>query len=159
VRQFPTLILAGVVLGGIVTIGCTRPEPAPVPHSTNAPKDAQHAGITEPHGDHSPHQGGVVLMSGDVHYEVVMRPSGKYEVWFTDAVRTELPASIASNVRVQVTRPAGPMESIPLAIDDAGESWVGQGQPVSGDGVMVKVSYDLKGEPSEVEMPFVAATR
>jgi len=158
VRQFPIFILAGVVLGGLVTIGCSKPEPAPAPQST-APKDAQHAGITEPHGDHSPHQGGVVLMSGDVHYEVVMRSSGKYEVWFTDAVRTELPASIASNVRVQVTRPAGPMESIPLAIDDAGESWVGQGQPVVGDGVMVKVSYDLKGEPSEVEMPFVAATR
>ena len=98
-------------------------------------------------------------MSGDVHYEVVMRPSGKYEVWFTDAVRVELPASIASNVRVQVTRPTGPAENIALAIDDAGESWVGQGLPVSGDGVMVKVSYALKGEPSEIEMPFVAAAR
>jgi hypothetical protein len=159
VRQVPVLILVGVLFWGILTSGCSKPEPASVPQSTTAPKDAQHAGITEPHGDHSPHQGGVVLMSGDVHYEVVMRPSGKYEVWFTDAVRTELPASIASNVRVQVTRPAGPVERIPLAIDDAGESWVGLGQAVSGDGVMVKVSYDLKGEPNEVEMPFVPAGR
>ena len=159
VRRAPIFTLAGILFGAILANGCSKSEPAPATQSTIAPKDAQHAGITEPHGDHSPHQGGVVLMSGDVHYEVVMRPSGKYEVWFTDAVRTELPASIASNVRVQVTRPAGPTESIPLAIDDAGESWVGQGQPVSGDGVMVKVSYELKGEPSEVEMPFVAATR
>jgi hypothetical protein len=159
VRRAPTSVLAGVLLGTLFTVGCSKPEPAPAPQSTTAPKDAQHAGITEPHGDHSPHQGGVVLMSGDVHYEIVMRPSGRYEVWFTDAVRTELPASIASNVRVQVTRPTGPVENITLAIDDAGESWVGQGQPVSGEGVMVKVSYDLKGEPSEVEMPFVAATR
>jgi len=92
VRRAPIFALAGILFGAILTNGCSKSEPAPATQSTIAPKDAQHAGITEPHGDHSPHQGGVVLMSGDVHYEVVMRPSGKYEVWFTDAVRTELPA-------------------------------------------------------------------
>jgi hypothetical protein len=66
---------------------------------------------------------------------------------------------VASRVRVQVTRPQSPPENIALQIDDAGESWIGQGQPVAGDGVMVKVTYDLKGEPSEVEMPFVPASR
>ena len=66
---------------------------------------------------------------------------------------------MASNVRVEVTRPAGAVESIALAIDEAGESWIGQGQPVTGDGVMVKVNYELRGVPGEVEMPFVAAKR
>ena len=66
---------------------------------------------------------------------------------------------MASGVRVQVARPKAPPEAVALKIDDAGESWVGQGQPVTGDGVMVKVNYDLKGVPSEVEMPFVAAGR
>jgi hypothetical protein len=28
---------------------------------------------------------------------------------------------------------------------------------VAGDGVMVKLTYDLKGTPTEVEIPFVAA--
>jgi hypothetical protein len=153
-------VLTGVLLAGAMAIGCAEPEaPAPVPQATAAPKDAQHAGITEPHGDHSPHHGGLVLMNGDVHYEVVMHASGKYEVWFTDAVRTELPASVATGVRVLVTRPQGPPEAILLQIDDAGESWVGQGQPVAGQGVMVKVTYDLKGAPSEIEMPFIAASR
>ena len=139
---------------------CSTPAaPPPAADTSPAPTDPQHAGITEPHGDHSPHHAGLVLMNGDVHYEVVMHPSGKYEVWFTDAVRTELPASIASRVRVQVTRPQAQPEDIALQIDDAGESWVGQGQPVAGDGVMVKVTYDLRGEPSEVEMPFVPASR
>ena len=124
-----------------------------------APKDAQHAGITEPHGDHSPHHGGVVLMNGDVHYEVVIDPAGSYEVWFSDAVRIDLPASVAANVRVEVTRPAKPVETLALAIDEAGESWVGSGRPVTGDGVMVKVTYDLHGTPHEVEIPFVPAKR
>ena len=137
----------------------TQPAPSPPPPAGAPPKDAQHAGVTEPHGDHSPHHAGLVLMNGDVHYEVVMHASGKYEVWFTDAVRTELPASVASRVRMQVTRPQSPPENIAMKIDEAGESWVGQGQPVTGEGVMVKVTYDLKGAPSEVEMPFVAAAR
>jgi hypothetical protein len=140
--------------------GCSGAEPpAQAPASSQAPKDAQHAGITEPHGDHTPHHGGLVLMNGDVHYEVVMDPSGKYEVWFSNAVRTELPASVATNARVEVTRPGAPTEALPLAIDDAGESWIGQGQPVAGDGVIVKLTYDLKGVPNEVEIPFVAAKR
>jgi hypothetical protein len=144
----------------LVMVGCSRDDPAPPPSSAlQAPKDAQHAGITEPHGDHSPHHGGVVLMNGDVHYEVVMDPAGKYEVWFSDAVRTDLPASVAANARVEVTRPGSGVESLPLAIDEAGESWVGTGRPVTGDGVMVKVTYALKGIPSEVELPFVPPTR
>lgn len=139
--------------------GCSEPSPpAPVAAST-APKDAQHAGITDPHGDHSPHHGGLVLMNGDVHYEVVMGPSGRYEVWFSDAVRTELPASVAGHARVEVARPGAPTESLPLAIDESGESWVGQGRPVTGEGVMVKVTYDLKGTPHEVEIPFTGVTK
>ena len=112
VRHFPT-ILAGVLLGALIALGCSKPEPAPLPQSTTPPNDAQHVGITAPHGDHSPHHAGLVLMNGDVHYEVVMHTSGKYEVWFTDAVRTELPASVASRVRVEVTRPQAPPEAQP----------------------------------------------
>jgi hypothetical protein len=148
------LLISGLLAAG----ACSGSAPQP-PEAAAAPKDAQHAGITEPHGDHSPHHAGLVLMNGDVHYEVVMHSSGRYEVWFTDAVRTELPASVASNVRVLVTRPSAAAETIALAIDESGESWVGQGQPVSGEGVMVKVTYDLKGVATEIEMPFVAAGR
>ncbi len=147
--------LAIVVLLG----GCSAPAPAPLPTATAAPKDAQHAGITEPHGDHSPQHGGLVLMNGDVHYEVVMDPSGRYELWFSDAIRTELPASIASQPRVEVVRPGTAAESFPLAIDESGESWVGQGRPVSGDGVMIKLTYGLKGTPHEIEIPFTGATK
>lgn len=148
-----------ILLCAAALSGCSgAPPAAPANRANEPPQDAQHAGITEPHGDHSPQQGGLVLMNGDVHYEVVMRASGRYELWFSNAVRTELPASVASNVRVQVIRPSAPDEQVALAIDENGESWVGQGQPVSGDGVTVKLAYDLKGTPHEVEIPFVASS-
>lgn len=152
-----SVIRIAALLFVVVFGGCSAAPAPPAAERSEAPRDAEHAGITEPHGDHSPQHGGLVLMNGDVHYEVVMDPAGKYEVWFSDAVRTELPASVAANTRVAVARPGAPAETLPLAIDESGESWIGQGQPVSGDGVMVKLTYDLKGMPHEVEIPFVGA--
>jgi hypothetical protein len=98
----------------------------------------------------------MVLMNGDFHYEVVFDSGGKHHIWFSDAVREDLPASIASKVMMIVTRKNAPPETIALAIDESGESWIAAGQPVTGDDVIVKVSYDLRGAPFEVEIPFVA---
>ena len=112
--------MAALALAGGLLTGCSQPAPpAPVTEQV-APKDAQHQGITEPHGDHSAHHGGMVLMNGEVHYEVVLDPAGRYELWLSDAVRTELPASIASNVTVTVSRPNAEPEMLRRAVDDAG---------------------------------------
>jgi hypothetical protein len=144
--------LTGVVL--LVAAGCSQPTPAPA-QETKKPVDAQHAGITTPHGDHSPHHGGLVLMRGELHYEVVLDRGGKHRIWFSNAVREDLPASVASKVVMMVTRKDAPDETIALQIDDNGESWVGAGQPVIGNDVMVKISYEVRGEPYEIEVPFV----
>jgi len=141
----------------LAVAGCSQPAPPSAPVERTAPKDAQHAGITEPHGDHTPQHGGLVLMNGDVHYEVVLDPAGRHSVWFSDAVRTELPASIAMNVRLVVSRPGAPAETLALEIDESGESWVAKGQPVAGDSVMATLAYDIRGVPHEVEIPFIPA--
>lgn len=151
--------LSALALGCGALIGCSQPAPPAPAAEPTAPKDSQHAGITEPHGDHSAHHGGLVLMNGDVHYEVVLDAAGRYELWLSDALRTELPAAIASNVTVTVARPNAEPEVVKLFVDDAGESWVGSGRPVAGEAVMVKVNYDLRGTPHEVEIPFVPAKR
>jgi hypothetical protein len=146
-----------------LTVSCgngTEPEAAISPSQPEGPpRDAQHQGLSGPHGDHTPHHGGMVLMNGDVHYEVVLATDGHHEIWFSDAMRNELPASVASGVVMEVLRPGTPAEMIQLTIDDAGEAWVTKARPVDGDGVMVKIRYALQGEPHEIELPFVAATK
>lgn len=123
-----------------------------------APADAVHEGVTGPHGDHTPQHGGMVLMNDDLHFEVVFSPEGRHEVWFTDAMRNELPASLASNVQLTVTRPGEADEVLTLEIDENGEAWIARGRPVSGDGVTVKITYAVMGEPYEIEVPFVPGT-
>lgn len=108
-----------------------------------------------PHGDHTPQHGGMVLMREDLHYEVVFDRAGHHRVWFTDAVRSELPASVVSRVSMNITRPGEPAETLTLAIDESGESWIASGRPVSGDNVSVKVSYTLDGTPYEIDLPFL----
>ena len=144
-----------IVIAALLTGACYSP-PAPGAKPAPTPNDAQHAGITTPHGDHSPHHGGIVLMQAELHYEVVIDPNGRHAVWFTDAVREDLPASVASKVEMIVTRPQASPEFLALAIDESGESWVTAGKPVAGNDVMVKVTFVARGEPFEIEIPYVA---
>jgi hypothetical protein len=140
-----------VVLLVLVGACSSRPAEQP-PEATRKPADAQHAGITTPHGDHTAHHGGVVLMNGEVHYEVVFDKGGRHRVWFSDAVREDLPASVASNVKMIVTRSFASPEFLTLTIDDSGESWIAAGRPIGG-GEMVTLSYSLRGAPLEIEIP------
>jgi hypothetical protein len=144
-----------IVLVLLAGAACSsKPDPAPV-EAARKPADSQHAGITTPHGDHSPHHGGLVMMNGDMHYEVVFDRTGKHRVWFSDAVREDLPASVASGVVMIVTRPMGVPETLALTIDDSGESWVADGAPLDESGTMVRLKYSVRGEPLEIEIPFV----
>jgi hypothetical protein len=133
---------------------CSTP-PAPAATETKKPADSQHAGITTPHGDHTAHHGGLVLMNGEMHYEVVFDRGGKHRIWFSNAVREDLPASVASQVKMIVQRPPASPEFLTLAIDDSGESWVASGKPVVGNDPMVTISFVVRGEPLEIEIPFV----
>lgn len=139
--------------------GCGQEAAAPVAQApataTATPVDPQHQNLTEPHGDHSPHRGGMVLMNGDIHYEVVLSRDGAHRIWFTDPVRSDLPASVATNVTMTITRPGETDEILKLAIDDSGESWMARGRPVPGTDAYVKITYAMQGEPHEVEIPFV----
>lgn len=148
-----------LVLGFMVLLACSPKPGEPVAERTTTPADAQHAGITTPHGDHSPHHGGMVLMQGELHYEVVLDPGGKHAVWFSDAVREDLPASVASRVAMTVSRPGTPPEALTLSIDESGESWIASGQPIAGDDVMAKLTFIARGESVEIEIPFVKPAR
>jgi hypothetical protein len=120
------------------------PEKRPAP----APRQA--------HGDHSPHHGGLVLMHGDLHFEVLLDPGGRHRVYLTDAVRAELPASAASEVTVDVLRPGEEPETLSLQIDEFGESWVAEGRPVTAIAESrAVVGLVHQGERYEIELPFL----
>jgi hypothetical protein len=150
-------VVAFVALLTLASAGCQAAPPAPAPAvtPTNTSADASHKDVVGPHGDHTPHHGGLVLMNGDVHYEVVLAKDGRHQVWFSDAVRSELPASVASGVSMTIARSTGLVETLALTIDDAGEAWVAQGRPLEDAEGMVKVRYSLQGEPHEIDVPIV----
>src|SRR5262245_2935544 len=84
------------VLALVMSWSCGQAPPPPAA-STAAPSAAGASASGEgsvPHGDHNPHHGGVVMMKGELHYEVVVDPSGQaHRLYFTDAIREDLPAT------------------------------------------------------------------
>jgi hypothetical protein len=152
------LVTAALIVAAAACSSPPEPASPAAGAGAQAAADPQHQNVVGPHGDHTPHKGGLVLMNADVHYEVVLSREGKHRIWFSDAVRAELPASVASGVTLTITRPGQPEEVLKLTIDDSGESWIAEGRPVTGDDAYVKVNYSLQGEPHEVELPFVPAT-
>ena len=147
--------LAAVVVSAGLLIGCGHRQAENTGTPAAAAREGSATGV--PHGDHNPHHGGLVMMKGDLHYEVVLDPSGRSQLFFTDAVREDLPASIASNVTLTLKRPGEPDETIALAIDDAGESWIGRGRDVSNPGkTTATIAFTIAREPYAIEIPFSA---
>jgi hypothetical protein len=148
------------VAAALAFTSCSRTPAAQPPVAQQSPAPATPSTTAAvPHGDHNPHHGGIVMMKGDdLHYEVVLDPAGRaHRVYFTDAVREELPASVASDVVLTVRRPDAAEERIALQIDDAGESWVGSGRPVAVPAAtMVRVAFAIQHEPYWIDLPFVA---
>jgi hypothetical protein len=145
----------------LMLAACGRASDAP-PVIATAQTQPPATGAAVPHGDHNPHHGGIVMMKGnDLHYEVVLDASGHaHQIFFTDAVREELPASIATDVTVTLKRPGKTDDRVALAIDEAGESWIGHGDPVTDpDHTTARVAFTIHGEPYWIDLPFRQPSR
>jgi hypothetical protein len=125
--------------------------PPPIAAAAAATPDASSAAT--PHGDHNPRFGGVVLMNGNLHFEVVLGRDGRHHVYFSDAARAELPASYASDVSIVITPKTGSPQAVALRIDETGESWVGSGPPVTDPDAVARVSYTIRGTPYWIDLP------
>jgi len=88
---------AGIAVCACLAWSCNRVREAPAAvAATSTPAAAPATGV--PHGDHNPRHGGVVFMDGDLHFEVVLGRDGQHRLYFSDAMREELPAATASAV-------------------------------------------------------------
>jgi hypothetical protein len=97
-------------------------------------------------------------MKGDLHYEVVLDASGReYRLYFSDATREDLPASLASSASLTIRRAGEAEEAIPLQIDAAGESWVGSGRVVRDPAkTTARVAFTVGNEPYWIDVGFLA---
>ena len=148
--MWPAVVVMAVCAG--LAASCDRAHEAPaVAPAATAP--ASPAGAAAPHGDHTPRHGGIVLMNGDLHFEVVLRRDGAHRLYFSDAMREELPAATASGVTVTVSQKARPPEVVALRIDDSGESWLGRGRQVDDPDASARVSFIASGKPYFIDVP------
>jgi len=148
---------AVAIAASLATAGC-RKTPADSPNAAPATGVPQTTAATVPHGDHNPHHGGVVSMKGDLHYEVVLDRTGRsHRLFFTDAIREDLPASIATDVALTIRRPNAPDEPIAMTIDEFGESWVGSGRAADiTPATIVRVAFSVHHEPYWIDIPYGA---
>ena len=145
----------------LILASCNRPPPPAAntvaPAASSAAAGESPAGAAVPHGDHTPHHGGIVMMKGeDLHYEVVLDPAGRdHRVYFSDAVREDLPASVASDVAITIKRPSESDETVAMRIDDTGESWIGSGRSVANPAATTaRLAFSIRREPYWIDLPF-----
>ena len=60
-------------------------------------------GVSEAHEDHSSRHGGFVMMFLDLHLELVIPEEGGVEIFYSDDMRRDMPASVVSEVAVLYT--------------------------------------------------------
>src|SRR5450755_1211711 len=155
-----THMLAFVLAGGALTAtSCSSTNAAP-PHTAITAADAAATGAPVAgmaHGNHNPKFGGVVLMNGELHLEVVAKEDGNYTVHFSDAARQELPASVVSDLHISIKRPGFRGEPVDMKISDSGDSWEGKGGFVDNHDTMLSVAFTAQGKQCTSDMPFFAA--
>jgi hypothetical protein len=127
---------------------------AAMPDANGTERDPDPAPV---HGNHDPHHGGVVYMKDDLHFEVVLNRSGKHRVYFSDASRAELPASIASQVSLSFSGGEGSAEVVEGEIDESGESWIVSGPPMKAADLTVRVGFVIDAAPYWIDAPFIEA--
>ncbi len=96
-------------------------------------------------------------MHGDLHFEVVLDRAGHYRVYFTDAHRRELPATVASEVTVTITRKGHRPEALRLHVDSSAGAWTTTGEAVDDPDAMVRIAYVVAGTPYFIDLPLAAA--
>ncbi len=93
-------------------------------------------------------------MTGDLHFEVVLSAQGTHRIFFSDAVRRELPPAIASEVTITVDQRSGRAEVLKAHIDPKCGCWVTKGQPVDDVGATARIAFTAYGKPYWIDIPF-----
>lgn len=153
----PRCLCLFFVLMLTATAGLSQEQPGdgPMNHGAMPQQDeAMPAHGNMGHGDHVPKFGGLVLMYGLRHFEILAKPDGAVELHLSDAMRTPMPAVTVSDVTVEVERPGGVFEYIAMAVSEAGDYWHGSGDPIDDpDNTTVHLAFIAFGAPYVYALP------
>ena len=109
------------------------------------------------HGNHNPKFGGLVLMYGLLHFEIVGRPEGGVELHMSDAMRVPMPAVTVSDVTVEIEREDGAFETVTMSISEAGDFWSGPCAPLTDqENTTVHFAFVAFGVPYVYALPLGA---
>ncbi|MEM1142459.1 MAG: hypothetical protein AAGI88_07735 [Pseudomonadota bacterium] len=109
------------------------------------------------HGDHNPKFGGLVLMYGLLHFELVGKPEGGVLLYLSDAMRAPMPAASVSDVTVEIERLGGEYEVVMMAVSEAGDFWSGSSAPlVDQENTMLHLAFVAFGAPYVYAVPLSA---
>ena len=109
--------------------------------------------VSEAHEDHSSRHGGFVMMFLDLHLELVIPEEGGVEIFYSDEMRRDMPASVVSEVAVALHRPDGSQEPLEMNVSDQGDRWAGFCGPISDPKTIVHVEFFWQGQPVTLEVP------
>jgi len=97
--------------------------------------------------------GGVMVPHGAMHFEVVAKPKGGVDVYFSDEHGNPLPASAASQLAVEIEHPKSETEYLAMAIDRTGGFWTGSSKPLTDGGSVLHIGFVMQGKPALVDVP------
>lgn len=97
------------------------------------------------HADHAPRHGGVLMMNGDLHYEVVVDFKGKFAIYFSDAHRKPIDSDRVAEASIAVLDGEEEREQIVLRADRGG-AWSGTGAAIDLGAITVRVRYLMKSD-------------
>ena len=105
------------------------------------------------HEDHNSRYGGFVMMFLEMHFEIVVPDNGGLKIYYSNEMRIEMPASVVSDVAVEIERPGGTFESVSMFISDDGGHWGGDSTPIIDPDSIIRLAFLFQGEPFVLDIP------
>jgi hypothetical protein len=105
-----------------------------------------------PH-DHTSHHGGLVLMDGELHFELFVGFDGRHRVHYTDGHRRPLPPGAMKSVHLKIKHGTGTDEELTLLSGEGG-AWSGRGRLIDGAKVDVTLTHVTRtGHRYSIDVP------
>lgn len=113
----------------------------------------------EEHGNHDAKHDGFVMMYLEMHFELVVPEQGGIQLYYSDALRNDLPAAVVADVSVEIERSGNNIEPVAMMISASGDHWMGESTPVTSIDDIVRVAFLFQGEPFVLDIPAMVLPR